>query len=361
MQIDVQSKIKDYTLYFSTNFSFLEELSALTPKVVVIDKNVLACYNEILTKHFKADEVVVFDAVETNKTMNAVLQLCDTVMRYNAKKNMTLISFGGGITQDVTGFLSSILYRGINWVFIPTTLLAQADSCLGSKTSLNYKSFKNLLGSFYPPTKAYIDVAFTKTLTSTDFYSGLGEIVKLHLMGGSRNIESIIKTIDTIEKEKNNVEVLQPLVRNSLNIKYSYIKDDEFDSGKRNLLNYGHCLGHAVEVSSEYAIPHGIAVVIGMIFANIISVKRGLLAKETADSWYTNLLQKCLKCELKPEYFKKEQILSAMKMDKKRIGEGLPLIIIDNAFELHKLTDLTQEELFDGIDCILTKINKWGG
>jgi 3-dehydroquinate synthase len=357
MQIEVQSKIKDYTLYFSTNFSFLEELSALTPKVVVIDKNVLACYNEILTKHFKTDEIVAFDAVETNKNANAVLQLCDTVMAYQAKKNMTVISFGGGITQDVTGFLASILYRGIHWIFIPTTLLAQADSCMGSKTSLNYKSFKNLLGSFYPPTKVYIDVAFTQTLSSTDFYSGMGEIVKLHLMGGKQNIDTIIKTIDSIESEKNNVEVLQPLVQNSLNIKYSYIKDDEFDAGKRNLLNYGHCLGHAVEVSSEYAIPHGIAVVVGMIFANIIAVKRGLLVKETADNWYTNLLLKCLKCELQSEYFDKEQILSAMKMDKKRTGVGLPLIVIDNAFELHKLTDLTPEELFAGVDEMLNRMN----
>jgi 3-dehydroquinate synthase len=357
MQIEIHSKIKDYALYFSNKFDFIDELATFDPKVVIIDKNVMFCYHFIITKHFKADEIIEFDALENNKNMQYVLQLCDTIMTNNAKKNMTVISFGGGITQDVTGFLSSVLYRGVNWLFIPTTLLAQADSCLGSKTSLNHKDFKNLLGSFYPPAKVYIDVDFTKTLSEKDFYSGMGEIVKLHLMGGSHNITAIIDAIDSIEYKKNNAELLRSLVQNSLQIKYSYIKDDEFDLGKRNLLNYGHCFGHAIEVSSEYVIPHGIAVVLGMIFANIISVNRGLFSKEIADTWYFKLFDKCLKCGLKSEYFNKERILSAMKMDKKRIGEGLPLIVIDSTFELHKLINLTPVELFDGIDEMLNMLN----
>jgi 3-dehydroquinate synthase len=352
MQIDIHSKIKDYSLIFSHNFCFLNKLLA-NPKVVIIDNNVWSYYKDILTKYFNADEIIIFDAVEQNKNMDMVLQLCDTLMSYNAKKNMTVVSFGGGITQDVTGFLASVLYRGVNWVYVPTTLLSQADSCLGSKTSLNYRHLKNLLGSFYPPSAVYIDVEFTKTLSPTDFYSGLGEVVKLHLMGGSSHAAAIMNKIDTIERGRNNLELLTELVQNSLQIKYSYIKDDEFDSGKRNLLNYGHCFGHALEASSSYAIPHGIAVVIGIIFANLVAVQRGLLNEKTAQRWYDNLLQKCIRCALKPEYFDKEKILSAMKMDKKRTGEGLPLIIIDDAFELHKLTDLLPEELFNTIDSIL--------
>lgn len=199
-----------------------------------------------------------------------------------------------------------------------------------------------------------------------DFYSGLGEVVKLHLMGGSRNIATIINKIDAIDSGRDNIELLTELVQNSLQIKYSYIKDDEFDSGKRNLLNYGHCFGHAVEASSDYAIPHGIAVVIGIIFANLVAVQRRLLSKKTAAYWSDNLLQKCIQCilpklektmqinQLKHEYFDKEQILSAMRMDKKRTGEGLPLIIIDDTLTLHKLTDITPVEVFNTIDYMLT-------
>lgn len=353
MQIDIHSKIKDYTLSFSENFDFLEELSANAPRVVIIDENVLKYYKHILIKHFREDEIVKFQALEENKNVQAVLSLCDKVMSFSAKKNMTIISMGGGITQDVTGFLSSILYRGINWVFIPTTLLAQSDSCMGSKTSLNYETFKNLLGSFYPPNRVYIDVHFTKTLSDTDFYSGIGEIVKLHLMGGQDNINYIIDKIQAIYRERNNYGLLLDLVKNSLAIKYSYIKDDEFDTGKRNLLNYGHCFGHALEVSSSYKIPHGTAVVIGMIFANVIAEKRGFLNESIVCDLQEKLLLDCIQCPLEKSYFDKEVILSAMKMDKKRVGEGLPLIILHDSLELSKLIDVTFDELFYGINRLL--------
>lgn len=357
MQIDVESKIKNYTLLFTEGFDFLEDLSKCTPRVVVIDENVYKCYRQQLDRFFSSDEIILFEAVESNKNIQRALALCDRVMSFSAKKNMTIISFGGGITQDVTGFLASILYRGINWIFVPTTLLAQSDSCMGSKTSLNYNQFKNLLGSFYPPSKVYIDVCFTKTLSDTDFYSGIGEIVKLHLMGGESNAHSIINSISSIARNRNDQDVLLELVKNSLAIKYSYIKDDEFDTGRRNLLNYGHCFGHALETSSDYKIPHGTAVVIGIIFANIIAVQRGLLSEQTARNLLDNLLLQCIKCPLERFYFQKEVILSAMKMDKKRVGNGLPLIVLHDSFDLSKLTDVTPEELFCGIDVLINNLS----
>lgn len=353
MQIDIHSKIKDYTLSFTENFDFLEDLSKYIPRIVIIDENVFGCYRHILIKHFKEDEIVKFQASEENKSIRAVLSLCDKVMSFSAKKNMTIISIGGGITQDVTGFLSSILYRGINWVFIPTTLLAQSDSCMGSKTSLNHEHFKNLLGSFYPPSRVYIDVHFTKTLSDMDFYSGIGEIVKLHLMGGLNNINSIIDKIQVISQNRDNYGVLLELVKNSLAIKYSYIKDDEFDTGRRNLLNYGHCFGHALEASSDYKVPHGTAVVIGIIFANVIAEKRGQLDGSVAYGLQEKLLLHCIKCPLDKSYFDRSIILSAMKMDKKRVGNGLPLIILHDSLELSKLIDVTSDELFYGIDRLL--------
>jgi 3-dehydroquinate synthase len=356
MQIDISSNIKDYTIYFSENFLFFKELSHIQHRIVIVDENVYSFYREELLKYFLENEIIIFKAIESNKNIDSILQLCDTIMISHVKKNITIISLGGGIVQDITGFLSSILYRGVNWIFIPTTLLAQADSCMGSKTSLNYRCFKNLLGSFYPPTKIYIDVAFIKTLNQVDFYSGIGEVVKLHLMGGMDSINFISNVIDSLEEMRNNLNLLSSLIQKSLNIKYSYIEGDEFDTGKRNLLNYGHCFGHALEYSSNYEIPHGIAVVIGIIFANIVSVNRGILSRKIETFLYEDLLSKCIKIELKTEYFNKQQILSGMKMDKKRIGNGLPLIIIDELFELHKLTDLTTAELFGNMDEMLNRL-----
>lgn len=350
MQISIESKIKNYSITIHDNFDFIGELALISPRALVIDNNVWVHYESIFTKFFKKEEIIIIEATEVNKTVEYALRLCDSVMHTNARKNMTIISIGGGIVQDVTGFLASILYRGVNWIYIPTTLLAQSDSCMGSKTSLNYKSFKNLLGTFYPPNKIHLNVAFTRTLTKMDFYSGIGEIVKLHLMGGQNNINLISNKIKELDIQRENDKFLTELVKNSLSIKYSYIKDDEFDTGRRNLLNYGHCFGHAIEVSSKYAIPHGTAVVVGMIFANIIAVKRELLSPAIENTILNNILLNSFNYQFTIDLFDKETILSALKMDKKRVGNGLPLIIIQTNLELTKLIDMTDEELFYGID-----------
>lgn len=341
----IHSKIKDYELCFCEDMSFVGEIASVSPRIVIADNNVYNAYKDIFDSNFGHEEIVLFNAVETNKNIEAVLNLCDKVMQFAAKKNMTIVSFGGGITQDVTGFLASILYRGVNWIFVPTTLLAQSDSCMGSKTSLNHKHFKNLLGDFYPPTKVYINTQFTQTLSEMDFFSGIGEIVKLHLMGGENLVNCVGDEVKMIANNRADVPLLNKLVKNSLSVKYSYIKDDEFDTGKRNLLNFGHCFGHALETSSDYKIPHGIAVVIGMIFANIISVKRGLLSIEKEQILLDSVLIDCIKVSMEESYFNYEKILSAMKMDKKRVGNGLPLIVLQDNLELKKLIDMTPEEL----------------
>lgn len=346
----IHSKIKDYELRFCEDMSFVGEIASVSPRIVIADGNVYDAYKDVFDSNFGQEEIVLFNAVETNKNIEAVLNLCDKVMQFAAKKNMTIVSFGGGITQDVTGFLASILYRGVNWIFVPTTLLAQSDSCMGSKTSLNHKRYKNLLGDFYPPTTVYVNTQFTQTLTEMDFFSGIGEIVKLHLMGGKELVTSIGIDVKTVSSYRTNVPLLNKLVKNSLSVKYSYIKDDEFDTGKRNLLNFGHCFGHALETSSEYRIPHGIAVVIGMIFANLIAVKRGLLSKEKEQNLLHSILLDCIKCPLEKSYFDYKLILSAMKMDKKRVGTGLPLIVLQDNLELQKLVDMTPEELMWGME-----------
>lgn len=348
MQIEIESKIRNYRLHFAEDDRYFERLNACTPRVVIVDSKVYDLYRSLFDRWFAGDEIVLFDAVEANKNIGGVLSLCDRVMAFAAKKNMTILSFGGGIVQDVTGFLSSILYRGVNWIFVPTTLLAQSDSCMGSKTSLNYRHFKNLLGTFYPPSEVWIDNRFVETLSETDFYSGVGEIVKLHLMGGRETAERIAAEIAALASgDRRN---LPELVRRALEIKYSYIKDDEFDTGRRNLLNYGHCFGHALESASDYAVPHGIAVAVGILFAELVAVRRGLRDADRVRRNIDDVLLGCIRCPLQAEYFDKEKILAAMKMDKKRVGAGLPLIVADDAYAMRKLTDMTPDELFRGMD-----------
>ena len=163
--------------------------------------------------------------------------------------------------------MASVLYRGVGWIYVPTTLLAMADSCIGGKTSLNLGSRKNLLGTIYPPNRVIVHAPFVNTLSGDDFASGVGEIVKLHMLGGAGHAEELRAILPALMSRE--TSVVHRATRTSLEVKRDFIEEDEFDRGRRNLLNYGHCFGHALEAASDFAIPHGLAVVVGMRLADL--------------------------------------------------------------------------------------------
>ncbi|GFE58142.1 AroB-related putative sugar phosphate phospholyase (cyclizing) [Geobacter sp. AOG1] len=341
--ITIHSNVRDYSVHFQDSARFIQEFSRFPERLFVIDENVWRHYGGGCLSCIPEGERMVFSVSEERKGLDSVMEIYDRLMDRAAKKNMTLISLGGGIVQDVTGFVASTLYRGLNWVFVPTTLLAQADSCIGSKTSLNYKRFKNLIGTFYPPAEVHIHSPFLQTLEEADFLSGLGEVVKLHLMGGEKTAAALAGSLPAVLER--NPDALLQATRTSLSIKLSYMEGDEFDTGRRNLLNFGHCFGHALETVSSYAIPHGQAVVIGMLFANIAAVQRGLLAPSLASHLADVLLRKSLSIPLRKEYFGSDAILAAMKQDKKRTGDGLVVVMMRSDYTFEKLTDYSPDEL----------------
>lgn len=279
--ITIKSNLKDYNVYFEKDNKFLEKLSTRENCVYIIDSNVYEAHKDKVLALIPVEKLILLDVNEEMKNMDTVCELYEKIMQFAPRKNLTIVSIGGGITQDVTGFVASSLYRGVNWVFIPTTLLAQVDSCIGAKTSLNFKHYKNLVGTFYPPSEIHIYPEFLKTLTREDFYSGVGEMAKLHLMNGLEDTKVFIKDLPLIDKRDG--KTLLERTKNCLNIKKSYIEDDEFDTGKRNMLNYGHCFGHAIESSTDFAISHGQAVVLGMILANSQAFKKDILSQETEE------------------------------------------------------------------------------
>ena len=338
----INSNIHKYRVDFKNDLDFLEDLNKLEKKVFVIDKNVYKLYRKKF-KDIKKSDLFLLDAIEENKTLKTVQKIYKFLATFNAKKNITLISIGGGITQDITGFVASTLYRGIHWIFIPTTFLAQADSCIGSKTSLNFETYKNIIGGFYPPKQIYVAPKFLKTLSKKDFYSGVGEIIKFALLKEEypKNIENIITMINKLKDDKNQLNT----IHKTMSIKKAYIDEDEFDTGKRNLFNYGHCFGHALENSSHYKVPHGIAVTIGMIFANIVAYHRGNISIKIFNKLNNELFLPNIHIKLKMKYFDKNILLESMKNDKKRVGKYLTIILpIDNDIRSIKIDDLTFEE-----------------
>ncbi|MBQ2645176.1 3-dehydroquinate synthase [bacterium] len=338
--IIIKSNIKNYTAYFEGNDEFLKKLSQLENSVFVVDEKVYNLHKDDCLKYINQDRLIILQISEERKNIDTVCELYEKIMAFAPRKNLNLISIGGGITQDLTGFVASSLYRGVNWIFVPTTLLAQVDSCIGAKTSLNFKHFKNLVGTFYPPTEIHIYPEFLKTLTREDFYSGVGEMAKLHIMNGEEDTKIFIKSLPLIDK-LDSITLLER-TQNCLKIKKSYIEDDEFDTGKRNMLNYGHCFGHAIESSTNFAISHGQAVVVGMILANKEAVKQGILSTENEEFIRKNVLEPSL--VVKVPAINPEKTVEAMGQDKKNLGKGLALVMLANNYQMVKITDLQKEE-----------------
>ena len=352
MNLMIESNIRDYNVYFESDFIFIEKLKEINNSIWIIDKNVYNLYKDKFT-NINENDLFLFNAIEENKTFDYVKDIYDFLISKSVKRNLTIISIGGGITQDITGYVASTLYRGVKWVFVPTTFLAITDSCIGSKTSINYKKHKNIMGTFYPPQEIHINTNFLDTLEKLDFYSGIGETIKFQLMKEEypKNFESIL---NIIEEVKSNKDYRLNIIHSNMEIKLGYMKGDEFDLGRRNLLNYGHCLGHALETSSNYYVPHGIAVNIGMIFANILSNSRNLLNTKDMKYINENILLLNIPLKLRNKDFLESVLLESMKNDKKRVGKFLSVIIPDSEFKMIKIDDVRDEE-FKNILNILKK------
>lgn len=241
----------------------------------LIDSNVARIYASQLRGVANHPNAIVIEALEENKSIEQTIPVMERLVKNKIRRDHTLVAIGGGIVQDVTCFIASTLLRGIAWRFVPTTLLAQADSCIGSKSSINLGHTKNILGTFNPPETIFIDPGFLDTLEQKDIHSGVGEIIKVHAIDGAASFDRLAADFDRLFESR---AVMLEYIRAALLVKQIYIEKDEFDRGARNIFNYGHSFGHAIESATDYAVPHGIAVTIGMAMANSIAVQRGLLS-----------------------------------------------------------------------------------
>lgn len=348
MKLTIESNIRNYDVLFEKSFSFLENFQNIDNSIFIVDKVVYELYKDKLYM-IDGDDLFLFNAVETNKTFDGIAEIYDFLISKSVKRNLTIISIGGGITQDITGFVASTLYRGVNWIFVPTTFLAITDSCIGSKTSVNYKKYKNLMGTFYPPSKIYINTSFLETLEKLDFFSGIGETIKFQLMKEEypKKLDDVLKVINGAI---NSPETRLDVIHDNMNIKLGYMKGDEFDLGRRNLLNYGHCFGHASETSSEYYVPHGIAVNVGIIFANLISVERGMLSENESNIVTKEICLPNIPLVMRDQDFNADVLLESMKNDKKRVGKYLSVIVPDEEFKMIKLDDVKDEEFYQAFE-----------
>jgi 3-dehydroquinate synthase len=288
----------------------------------LVDKEVSEIYWSKIEWILSSDRVVLIEPREISKTLDYCGKVIEQLVEKNIRRNETLIIIGGGTTQDVGGFIANILYRGIDWEFYPTTLLAQADSCVGSKTSLNLGEYKNLLGTFYPPSAVVIDVGFLETLPVDEIKSGIGEMLHFYLVDGSEMADDLIEKYDEIVEDRKR---LRDYIRHSLEIKKRMVEIDEFDKRERKLFNYGHSFGHAIESVSGYKVKHGQAVTMGMDIANFVSYRFGLLELRTFKRIRQLLLRNMPDFRL--GYDQLDKYFAALWRDKKNMGGNLGCVL----------------------------------
>lgn len=273
-KINIKSNLYDYSVEFIANFeSKLEEFKTIS-STYVIDQNVYRLYKDRLAGIDPAD-IYFIDAVESKKNIDTVMDLIRFWKSTGVKKNYKVICFGGGITQDIVTFASNIYLRNIDWYFFPTTLLAMCDSCIGGKCGINFEANKNQLGVFYPPKKIYIDTSFLKTLPSSDYINGWGEILKFSLTLEEDFYNDIKKLKQYIP-----CDTIDEYIYRGLEVKRKIIEEDEFESDLRRVLNYGHTFGHALESYTKNVIPHGTAVIWGIDVINYIAYQEGLIGQD---------------------------------------------------------------------------------
>jgi 3-dehydroquinate synthase len=321
-EIIIQSHKGEYTASFIR--SGMDRLNAelIKDAVYIIDTNIAKRYKDRLDRVLSSKRLIKIDAKEENKSLDKFPDYIDALVALKVRRGQPLVAIGGGIIQDITCFLAATVMRGLPWIFYPTTLLAQSDSCIGSKSSINSRDVKNILGTFTPPDKVIIDVGFLQTLDKKDICSGLGEMLKVHAIDSPESFNRLSKHYDEIISDP---VVMEEFIHDSLLMKRKLIEIDEFDTGPRNVMNYGHSFGHAIETATNYSIPHGIAVTIGMDIANFVATKMGVSSSEHFERMHDVLNKNC--CSYRHVGINFELLMGALSKDKKNSATQLRLIL----------------------------------
>lgn len=298
----------------------------------IIDVRVVELHSAVLGPALSTSSVLKITASEENKDLRRIPDFIAALVERGIRRDDRIIAVGGGIVQDIACFISSCLFRGIEWAYMPTTLLAQADSCIGSKSSINCGGVKNLVGTFTPPSRIAICPEFLTTLDETDVRSGIGEMLKIHAIAGPAEFTTISKELDYLAPGNPR---LAHFIRRSLEIKKTFAEQDEFDRGIRNILNYGHSFGHAIEAATDFAVPHGIAVTMGMDLANWTAMRLGRIA----EAEYARMREPLFR-NSGPQLSVRvplDRFLGAISKDKKNTATHLALILPGAGMKIEKV------------------------
>ncbi len=316
---------------------------------VITDETVAALYGDRLVASLErgglSAQLFAFAPGEAQKTLATLGSLASRLASAGFDRSSAIIGFGGGVPGDIAGYLAASWMRGVPFVQIPTTLLAQVDSSVGGKTGLDLPEGKNLLGAFYQPKAVYIDTATLATLAHDELLGGLAEVIKYGVIRDRR-------FFDHLRRQRQQILALKPaviagVVARCCAIKAEVVALDEREGGLRRILNYGHTIGHAVEGASGYSLIHGLAVAIGMVAAARLAVMQNLLAEELCAEIVDLLRDYSLPVEI-PAGISPETIRRYLLTDKKSV-DGRLFFVLPTTIGATTITDAVSRAQIDRV------------
>ena len=338
IKLNIETKTQKYSIYIgkkvSANISQIIKSNSINFKrcLLIVDSNVPKKFVSIIKKSLKnkMSYIHYFKANELNKNMNSANKILEILLNKNFSRDDCLISIGGGITGDISGFAASLFKRGLKFINIPTTLLSQVDSSIGGKTGVNTKYGKNLVGSFYQPNLVISDTEFLKTLPKREIVCGYGEILKHSIIGNK-------KFYNFLNNHKTKIlNLTSPFIEKSIyescKIKKAVVEKDEKEKGLRKILNFGHSFAHAYEATLGFSrkLNHGEAVILGIKTAINFSVITKLMNKKEYYSIINHIDNSELPSSIGKYFSTKDinKILSFMTKDKKNRSNKINLVLL---------------------------------
>ncbi len=354
MKLHIQTKDSDYPIIFNNSFEGLEnelkEIGLLGNKICIItDDNVDPLYGDFVENFFirLGSRVIKYSISpgEDSKNLNTVEQIYSKCLQSQFDRKSVIVALGGGIVGDVAGFVASTYLRGINFIQIPTTLLAQNDSSVGGKVGVNYKKHKNMVGAFYQPKMVYMNTEVLSTLSRREFASGMSEVIKHGLIRDRAFYNYIndnvylIKTLDH--------QTISHMNYTSCSIKGDVVKQDEREGSIRKILNFGHTIGHAIETLSNFDYLHGEGVSLGIVAAAHISLQRGMLTHVEYISIINTLELYNLPTRL--TNILSEDIYNQLFYDKKVSENKVIFILLNGIGNCVEVNNVTKQEVLKSI------------
>ncbi len=323
-----------YPICFEENFSNLAQVMKAEGLVdrkicIVTDSNVGPLYEsaveEVLRKVSSDISVFTFEAGEKNKNLDTVSSLYQALIQNGLDRKSLLVALGGGVVGDLTGFGAATYLRGIDFIQIPTTLLAQVDSSVGGKTGVDFQQYKNMVGAFHQPKLVYMNLSTLTTLPAEQFACGMGEILKTGLICDGEFFRFVCREQESIKAL--DMKLIAAMVCRCCEIKAGVVERDPKEQGERALLNLGHTVGHAVEKLKNFTLLHGQCVGAGLVAAAYLSMKRGLLNEQE----YQEICRGCADYDLPihVDGLIPQDVLAATKKDKKMEQGHIKFILMD--------------------------------